>query len=486
MKTGVKIHSVKFNVLMNMVVTCSSFLFPLITIPYVSRVLGTDGTGAVAFAQSVSSYFSLVALLGITYYGIRVCAAVRDDRPELSRCVKELLVILAVSTTFVSIIYFICIFVVPQFVNERILFLEFGLTIWLTSFGVEWFYQALEQYGYITIRSVAFKFIALLLMILFVRGSDDYVIYGFTVIFAGCASNVLNMWRLTKLVDFRTKQKLNIKRHFKSMKWFMIASISSGMYIQVDIVLLGFIGTTSMVGLYQLVSKIKSVLVTAVNSVGNVMLPRLSYYTANGSRRQADLLISKNINFVMTIGCEIIGLLFLCARQIVLIMGGAAFLDSVRPLSIIGFAVLFSSMNIVLANQLITNGSEKKWATVNVIGLSLAVVSNFLLIPICGVFGAALSIVICEGAMLIMRLYLCRDLLVRIWRMLDPGKIIISLIASYVVTYMLLLSTQVQNPFVSILFAFIFFSSIYLSLLFFLKECFVYDMFKQFITKLNK
>ena len=76
--TDVRIRSVKFNVLMNMIVTTSSVIFPLITVPYVSRVLSTGGTGHVAFAQSVASYFSLVALLGVTYYGVRVCARVRD------------------------------------------------------------------------------------------------------------------------------------------------------------------------------------------------------------------------------------------------------------------------------------------------------------------------------------------------------------------------------------------------------------------------
>ena len=84
-----KIHSVKFNVVMNMILTSSAFIFPLITVPYVSRVLSTFGTGSVAFAQSVVSYFSLSALLGIPVYGVRECARVRDDREKLSQTVQE-------------------------------------------------------------------------------------------------------------------------------------------------------------------------------------------------------------------------------------------------------------------------------------------------------------------------------------------------------------------------------------------------------------
>ena len=188
-----KIHSVKFNVLMNMIVTTSSLIFPLITVPYVSRVLSTGGTGHVAFAQSVSSYFSLVALLGVTYYGVRACANVRDDGTELSRTVKELLVILGCSTTVVSIVYVACLFTVPKMNAQFELFLLFGLSIWLASFGVEWFYQALEQYEYITVRSVCFKILALVLMFAFVRERGDYVTYGLIVVVAGYGSNVLNL-----------------------------------------------------------------------------------------------------------------------------------------------------------------------------------------------------------------------------------------------------------------------------------------------------
>ncbi len=182
------------------------------------------------------------------------------------------------------------------------LFLLFGLSIWLASFGVEWFYQALEQYEYITVRSVCFKLLALVLMFAFVRQRGDYVIYGLIVVVAGYGSNILNLLRLRKFIDLHDGAKLDVTRHFKPMLWFMIASISSGMYIQVDIVMLGFLGTTNMVGLYQLVSKIKSVLVTAVNSVGNVMLPRLSYYQAQNKERRASELIAKNMNFVMVFG----------------------------------------------------------------------------------------------------------------------------------------------------------------------------------------
>lgn len=480
---SLRIHSVKFNVLMNMIITSSSLIFPLITIPYASRVLGAEGMGAVAFAQSVSSYFSLVAILGVTYYGVKVCAEIRTNRLALSKVVKEILIILLCSTLVVYLAYTICIFTVPRFISEKALFLEFGVTIWLTSFGMEWFYQALEQYSYITIRSVAFKIIALILMFVLVRNQNDYVLYGFTVIFAGCASNILNILRIRKLIDFSTKQKLEIKRHFKPMVWYTAASIASGMYIQVDIVLLGFLGTNTQVGLYQLVSKIKSVLVTAVNSVGNVMLPRLSYYKSHNQKDKNDELIAKNLNFVMIMGFAIIALLAICAKPIVLLMGGNGFLDSIPPLRIVGAAVLFSAMNIVLANHLMSEGQEKAWAVVNMIGLSLAVLCNFMLIKWFGVVGAASSIVICEGCMFAMRAYVCKDLLARIRAKLNMFKILIAAIVASAVSFPLTLIYL--NVFVELIAVACTFGITYLALLFLEKESFTRSMVQPILSKIT-
>lgn len=480
---SLRIHSVKFNVLMNMIITSSSLIFPLITIPYASRVLGAGGMGAVAFAQSVSSYFSLVAILGVTYYGVKVCAEVRTNRLALSKVVKEILIILLCSTFVVYLAYTICIFTVPRFISEKALFLEFGVTIWLTSFGMEWFYQALEQYSYITIRSVAFKIIALILMFVLVRNQNDYVLYGFTVIFAGCASNILNILRIRKLIDFSTKQKLEIKRHFKPMVWYTAASIASGMYIQVDIVLLGFLGTNTQVGLYQLVSKIKSVLVTAVNSVGNVMLPRLSYYKSHNQKDKNDELIAKNLNFVMIMGFAIIALLAICAKPIVLLMGGSGFLGSIPPLRIVGAAVLFSAMNIVLANHLMSEGQEKAWAVVNMIGLFLAVLCNFMLIKWFGVVGAASSIVICEGCMFAMRAYVCKDLLARIRAKLNMFKILIAAIVASAVSFPLTLIYL--NVFVELIAVACTFGITYLALLFLEKESFTRSMVQPILSKIT-
>lgn len=421
-----KIHSVKFNVVMNMILTSSAFIFPLITVPYVSRVLSTFGTGSVAFAQSVVSYFSLAALLGIPVYGVRECARVRDDREKLSQTVQELMTILMISSAIVYGLFLIAVFTIPKLRTDVPLMMIFSSVIWLASCGVEWFYQAIEQYGYITIRNIAMKLLGLILMFVFVHEMSDYRIYGLIVVIASYGSNILNVIRLRKFVTFSRSRKLNLRRHFKPMAAFTVSSVSSGMYTQVDLLLVGFLGTTNMVGLYQLVVKIKNLCTTAVNSVGNVMLPRLSYYESHGEKNKTALLMAKNLNFLALSGLALISVILLCAKPIIFILGGPDFIGGTNALILISPALLFSSTNGILSQYLVAIGRERTYAAINFTGLIAAIIYCCILIPIWGIDGAAIAITLCELTVLIIRVVVLKNFMIAVWNYLEWGKIALS------------------------------------------------------------
>ena len=198
-----KTHSVKFNFIMNAIFTVSSIIFPLITFPYISRVLLVERSGTVSFATSVISYFTMFATLGIPTYGVRACAVVRDDREKLSKTVQELLIISAVTTAITYIVFFILLFAVPQFAAEKQLLMVVSVSIGLTAIGVQWFYNALEQYSYITTCAIIFKLIGLILMVLLVKDPGDYVVYGGIYVVGSFGSYVLNFIRLRKFITFR-------------------------------------------------------------------------------------------------------------------------------------------------------------------------------------------------------------------------------------------------------------------------------------------
>ena len=154
-------HSVKFNAVMNTLLTASSMLVSVITVPYVTRVLSVEGYGDVMFAQNVSQWLSAMCLIGVPTYGLRECARVRDDPREMARVVRELLVIITIFTAVVLAGFGVSILIVPRFRQIAALMWVFLVSTLLLSYGVEWYFQAIEQYKYITIRSMVFKMLSL-------------------------------------------------------------------------------------------------------------------------------------------------------------------------------------------------------------------------------------------------------------------------------------------------------------------------------------
>lgn len=429
-----KIKSVKYNVLMNMILTTSSFVFPLITVPYVSRVIGPDGMGAISWAQTFVSYFSLVAVLGINSYGIREVARVRNDREKLSIVTQELMTILIISTTITYAVFLVMTFTIPKAREDEPLMLIFSASIWLTSCGINWFYQGIEQYGYITARNLMIKILGLALMFAFVHQASDYRIYAVILVIGSAGSNIFNLIRLHKYVHFHFHRRLNLRRHFKPLFNFTVSSISSGMYVQLDMLFLGFFGTNTAMGLYQLVTKIRTIGSTAVNSVGSVMLPRLSYYESQeGGHPKTARLVAKNLNFLFIAGLLFISGVIICADPIILILGGKQYLGARIALMISSVAILISPINIILTQYMIARSQERLYAIINFTCLIGGIGLCILLIPMLGIAGAALSNLSIEILALILNSFFLRDFLWKIAKFLDFGRIFIASTISFAI-----------------------------------------------------
>lgn len=213
--------SLKINFLMNIVLTMSSFIFPLVTFPYISRVLSPVGIGKISLATSVVTYFSMFAQLGIPTYGIRVCAQARDNKEELSRTVQEILIINLITCTISYLAFFVALIYVPKMAEEKTLYVISAITILFNTIGMEWLYKGLEQYSYITIRSIVAKIVSVIAMFALVHSENDYVIYGGITVFAASAANIFNLIHARHYVDFRAFGKYNLGRHLKPIGIFL-------------------------------------------------------------------------------------------------------------------------------------------------------------------------------------------------------------------------------------------------------------------------
>ena len=405
-----KIHSVKYNFIMNFILTASSFLFPLITFPYVSRVLLAEGNGKVAFAISVANYFMMVASLGIPTYGVRACAKVRDNKEELSKTAQEILLINLVATVLVTATYIVCIFVVPRFAQDKRLFLICGVNIVLNMFGANWIYQALEQYDYITARSIFFKAISVVLMFALVHQQSDYRIYAAITVLSSVGSNVMNFIRLRKIITFHKFKHYEFKKHLKPIFILFAQSVTVSIYTNLDTVMLGFMKTDRDVGLYNAAVKIKNVLLSVVSSLGSVLLPRMSYYVKQGSKDKFIGLMAKALNAVLFMGMPLVTYFVFESKDAILFLAGKDYLGAIAAMQVITFAIIPNGLTGVLGVQVLTPLDKERYVLYSVIvGAVSDFVLNLIMIPVWGAAGAALATTIAEFLVLIAQLIFAKQ-----------------------------------------------------------------------------
>ena len=461
------------NFVMNAILTMSQFLFPLITFPYISRILLPTGTGKVSFATSVVSYFALFAQLGIPTYGIRACAKVRDDRKALERTVQELFLINLIMSILAYIVLFLAIAFVPRMRQEKILFLIVGLTILFNAIGMEWLYKALEQYTYITVRSIIFKLIAVVAMFVLVHEQKDYVIYGGISILAASASNVFNFFHAHKYVSIKPVGSYNFRQHLKPIVIFFAMSCAATIYTNLDTVMLGFMTSDAEVGYYNAAVKIKSILVSVVTSLGVVLLPRASYYVEHKLMDEFYRITQKAINFVFLIAVPLTVYFILFAKEGIFFLSGSEYASSILPMQVIMLTVFFIGLtNIMGIQMLIPLGKEKMVLYSEIAGAIADLILNTLLIPIMASTGAAIGTVVAEGVVFAVQFWALRKEVLSAYQKVRYGTIVLAL----AIASCLWVKTTALGSFASLLVSAILFFAVYGGVLVLRKEPLAWQM----------
>ena len=482
-----KIKSVKFNFIMNSILTASAMIFPIITYPYVSRILQPEGIGTVSFANSVITYFSMFAQLGIPMYGIRACAKVRDDKEKLTRTVQEIMMINMITCLIVYIAFFGSLYFVPQFRQEKTLYLIMGSLILFNTIGVEWLYKGLEQYSYITVRSIVFKFIALLAMFLLVHEKEDYVIYGGITIFAAAGSNFLNFINLRKYIYLRPMGEYNFRQHIKPISVFFAMSIATTIYTNMDNVMLGFIKGTTENGYYDAAVKIKNILVSFVSSLGTVLLPRVSYYIETGEKEEFSRTTKKALNFVFLLSVPLCVYFIIFARPSIYLLSGTMFENSILPMRLIMPTLVFIGLtNIIGLQILVPLGKENQVLYSEIAGAVVNIIVNMFLIPRMGAAGAAIGTVLAEIMVFIVQVYALKDVVVKILKKISYWKIAIALVlASFVSVWV---NSMNWGNFLILLFSALLFFGVYVLTLIIFREKLVKEILDDMlrIVKKNK
>lgn len=389
--------SIKKNIFMNVILTVSNFLFPLITYGYVARVLGADGTGKVAFVDSILAYFLYFASMGIPAYGRREVAKARDNRDKLSKLVNELLVLNTISTVISIIVLIIIVLFFPKLNSYSLLFLIMGVQIVLKLIGVEWFYEGTEEYTYITIRSIIFKAISVVLTFVLIRSKNDILWYAFVHVFTISASYICNFINLRKYIDPQRPTLSDIKMHLQPVMVLFFAAIAITIHANFDVSMLGLMDSEYSVGIYNIALKIKSIVISISSALTAVMIPRLSYYFNKKDDENAINLLSKSIRLSFITTIPVAFYVIINSIEVIKLVGGDEFIPASGTLIVLMVCCVFLIItNLLGAQILIPLGLEKRYMQSVVVGVSINIILNLILIPYYGAFGASIGTLVTE------------------------------------------------------------------------------------------
>ena len=383
-----------------------SLLFPLITFPYVSKTLSVDSLGKYNFCNSIVGYFSLLAALGISNYAIREGAMIRDKKEKIGSFVKEIFSINIISMTLSYVLFFLSLIFVGKFASYRAILLVFSVQILFATIGVEWIFGIYEDFLFVTVRSIVFQFISLILLVLFVKGEQDVLQYAFVTVLANGGANILNLFYSKKFVRVGLTRKVNLRRHIKPILIIFATAIACTIYVNSDVTILGFLCTDYHVGIYSVSTKIYTIMKTLASAVLMVAIPGLSYEIGKNDYNKYKLKLNSIFKILTVLMIPLVTGVIMLREQIVLILADESYMQASTSLVILSIALPIC-LAATFAGQcvLLPLKKEKVILFSTMISAVVNVVLNFILIPHYQQDAAAFTTLLAELCAMVIQWY---------------------------------------------------------------------------------
>ncbi len=401
-----KKHSLEFNMVIDAVNGILGILFPLITFPYVSRILGVENLGKFNFSSSFISYFVLFANLGISVYAIREGAKIRNNKKEFEKFISEIFSINLVSMTVSYIMLLTCCLAVKPLGPYVVIIGILSIQIFLKIIGVTWIFSIFEQYLYKTMISVLMYVVSLVCLFIFVKDSSDLYWYAAVNVTSIGASELVNFFHARKLCKIRVTRKLELKKHMKPILLLFAMSLAVSVYVSSDTIILGFLCDDYAVGIYAVSTRVYTILKTIVSSVVTVSIPRMASLAKENRPTEEFLSVGQNIyNTLLTVLIPTICGICLLRKEVICLISGSSYLEAHVSLMILAFA-LFFCLGVYFWGQaiLVVLNKENILFTATVISALLNIILNMIMIPVWKQNAAAFTTLMSEfSAFLICR-----------------------------------------------------------------------------------
>lgn len=438
----------KKNFIYNFIYQILILILPLITMPYVSRVLGAEGIGTYSYTYSIAYYFMIIAMLGLNNYGNRKIAKVRDNKEKLS---KEFCSIYSFQLV-TSIIMVICYYMYIVLFENQYKEIAFIQIIYVISsvFDINWFFFGLEKFKLTITRNIVIRLLSLVLIFIFVKEPND--LWKYTIILAGSTllSNLVLIPFLKKYVYFTKVTKLEILEHLKPCLIMFLPVIAVSIYNIMDKIMLGIMSSVEEVGYYENSLKIIAVPIAIITALGTVMLPRTSNMISNNQETEVKELIKKTMPFIMFLAFPMFFGLMAVGKDFSIIFFGNEFAKSGVLMQLLAINIIFLSWgNVIRTQYLIPKERDKEYVISAFLGALVNFILNIILIPKYAAIGACIGTIFAELSVVLYQTWVIRkELPIKLYIGSSIKFIIKSIVMFIIIT---LVGTQIENSLIRII-----------------------------------
>lgn len=404
--------SLGLNAFLNGLRSVLNIIFPVITFPYVSRVLGVGEIGKYNFSNSFIQYFILIAGLGIATYAVREGAKFRGDRQKLNYFASQVFSINILSTVVSYAILFLCLLFFNKLQAYLASILIFSIQIIFTTLGTEWIYTIFEEYTYITVRSIVFKIASIMALFVFVRHRGDYLNYAAITVFSAVGSNILNYLHAKKFCSIKLTWQIDWSEHMKPIMVIFASAIATTIYLSLDTTLLGLMKNDYVVGIYSVSTKMYNIVKNLIAAVLTVTIPRFALLWGRKKVREFRKLLLQISDVLALLSIPTAVGVFMLAPQIVLILSSQKYIRAVTSLRLLCPALVFSIFSWIFAScVLIPAKRESKVLLITMVSAVINLVLNIALIPFFAENASAFITSLSELISMSLDIYFSRDII---------------------------------------------------------------------------
>lgn len=416
--------SIKKNYIYNLAYQILILIVPLITTPYISRVLGAERVGDVSYVESIVAYFVLFGTPGVAILGQREISYAQDDVEKRTKVFWDIKT-LEMITSFTALICY-CIF--SSFQNNKALYFAMAFTVLATVVDVSWFFQGMEEFGKIILRNFIIKLANVIYILTFIKGEEDTLKYVLGLTIFSFLANASLWGYLPKYVN---KPKLNQLQPFKYLYaaiLLFLPTIATRVYTVLDKTMIGVITKESAQnGYYELAMRASKLVLSVVTAIGTVMIPRIGYHFNKGEKDVIEDLMYKSYRAVMLISVPLcLGLVF-TADNFVPWFFGAGYDEVALLLKILAWLIIAIGLSTITGTQYMVPTKRQNWLTISVcIGAVVNFSLNIVMISLFKSEGAAIASIIAESAVTASQFIMVRKEISFITVMKNSAKYIVS------------------------------------------------------------